>query len=323
MQKEVTIGVVECTNMARSSSRETTQTYNVFLSWSGERSLYVAQFFHGWLQKVLQRAKPWLSDRDIEKGTVGVDEIKKALAGMKVGIFFLTPENRESVWMSYEAGSLANEVDDKSRICTYFLGGLQIPHVKGPLGIFQRTKPEKDDTLKLVRTINKAIGEEVVPDAYLEEIFEKWWPDLEVYLQQMSNAEGAPKLPSTDQMLSELLELSRAAANSRKQVEWLDQLSADFKDVFPAIFQVLKGANLNQLLLAPPAPQPPPPPREPLSTFCVRVAGDNEIKRVRGTVAAETAMGQVVVLVGNEMVAKFESVQGWWRETLDTKVLPG
>jgi hypothetical protein len=309
--------------MARSSSRETTQTYNVFLSWSGERSLYVAQFFHGWLQKVLQRAKPWLSDRDIEKGTVGVDEIKKALAGMKVGIFFLTPENRESVWMSYEAGSLANEVDDKSRICTYFLGGLQIPHVKGPLGIFQRTKPEKDDTLKLVRTINKAIGEEVVPDAYLEEIFEKWWPDLEVYLQQMSNAEGAPKLPSTDQMLSELLELSRAAANSRKQVEWLDQLSADFKDVFPAIFQVLKGANLNQLLLAPPAPQPPPPPREPLSTFCVRVAGDNEIKRVRGTVAAETAMGQVVVLVGNEMVAKFESVQGWWRETLDTKVLPG
>ena len=97
--------MVECTNMARSSSRETTQTYNVFLSWSGERSLYVAQFFHGWLQKVLQRAKPWLSDRDIEKGTVGVDEIKKALAGMKVGIFFLTP---------------------------------QIPHVKGPLGIFQR-----------------------------------------------------------------------------------------------------------------------------------------------------------------------------------------
>lgn len=300
--------------MARSSNREAAKTHNVFLSWSGERSLYVAQFFHGWLQKVLQRAKPWLSDRDIEKGTVGVDEIKKALAGMKVGIFFLSPENRESVWMSYEAGSLANEVDDKSRICTYFLGGLQIPHVKGPLGIFQRTKPEKEDTLKLVRTINKAIEEEIVSDAHLDEIFEKWWPDLEAHLQQMPNAEETPKLPSTDQMLSELLELSRAAANSRKQAEWLDQMAADFKDVFPTLFQVLRGANLDQLLLAPPAPQPPP--REPLSTFCIRLAGDDEIKRVQGTVAAETATGQVVVLIGNELVAKFESVEGWWREIL-------
>jgi hypothetical protein len=309
--------------MARPLSRETTKTHNVFLSWSGERSLYVAQFFHGWLQKVLQRAKPWLSDRDIEKGTVGVDEIKRALAGMRIGIFFLTPENRESAWMSYEAGSLANEVDDKSRICTYFLGGLQIPHVKGPLGIFQRTKPEKDDTFKLVRTINKAIGDDVVPDAHLEEIFEKWWPDLEAHLQRMSDAAGTPKLPSMDEMLSELLELSRAAANSRKQVEWLDQLAADSKDVFPVIFQVLKRAKLDQLLLTPPPPQPLPPPREPVSTFCIRLAGDDEIKRVEGTVAAETAIGQVVVLIGNEVVARFESVKGWWRETAGSGALPG
>lgn len=33
-----------------------------------------------------------------------------------------------------------------------------LPHVKEPLGIFQRTKSEKDDTRKLVHTINRALG---------------------------------------------------------------------------------------------------------------------------------------------------------------------
>jgi len=315
--------VLKCHQMAK-SGRETGKTHNVFLSWSGERSLYVAKFFHSWLQTVVQRAKPWLSDKDIEKGTVGVDEIKKALVGMKVGVFFLTPENRESSWMSYEAGNLANEVDDKSRICTYFLGGLEIPHVKGPLGIFQRTKPEKDDTRKLVHTINRAIGDDVVPDSSVDAIFEKMWPDLEAHLHQMPKAEEIPKLPSTDEMLSELLELARASANRGKQSEWLDQLTAENRDFLPKFFGLLKGINFDQVL-SPTAP-PPPAPREPLAVFCVKLTGDPEVKRIQGTVAALTALGQIVVLIGNEAVAKFESVENWWRETPESpapKVITG
>jgi hypothetical protein len=85
----------------------------------------------------------------------------------------------------------------------------------------------------------------------------------------------------------------------------------------------MRGVNIDQLAQTLPAPQPqapPLPPREPLSTFCIRLAGDDVIKRVEGTVAAETAIDQVVVLIGNEIVAKFESVEGWWRES---KILPG
>jgi hypothetical protein len=285
---------------------------NVFLSWSGERSLYVAKFFHDWLPKVLQRAKPWLSDADIEKGTIGLDEIKKALAGKQVGIFFLTPENRESLWVPYEAGALANALDDRTRICTYLLADLQIQHVNGPLGVFQHTKSERDDTLKLIRAINRAIGEEVVPESTLEEIFDKWWPDLEGHLKQMPKPEGIPKpLPSPDQMIAEILELSRAAANSRKEAEWLEPFAADFKNVMPILIQGLKGLTPDQLRPAPPAPAPP---REPTSTFCIKLAGDSDIKRIDGTVAAMGATGQVVVLVGSEVVAKFESVEAWWRE---------
>jgi hypothetical protein len=284
----------------------------------------VAKFFHDWLPKVLQRAKPWLSDRDIDKGTVGVDEIKKALNGMQVGIFFLTPENRESIWMPYEAGILANEVNDNSRICTYLLGGLQIQHVRGPFGMFQHTLPDCEETRKLVHTINKVLDGEVLSDSIVNSVFDKWWSELSSHMEKIPEYKGDAKpLPKPEDMIAEILELSRAAANGGKQAEWLDQLTADNKDFFPAFFQVLRGLNFDQLVAQTlPAPQPPlpPPAREPLCTFCIRLSGDDVIKRVEGTVAGETAVGQVIVLIGNEIVAKFESVEGWWRES---KILAG
>jgi hypothetical protein len=298
-------------------NREIAQTHNVFLSWSGERSLYVAKYFRDWLPKVLYRSKPWLSDVDIDKGTMGLDEIRKALAGMRVGVFFLTPENRDSSWISYEAGSLAKELSDKNRVCTYLLAGLQVQHISGPLGMFQRTKPEESDTRKLIHTINKAIGDEVVPESHLDIIFDRLWPELKIQIEALPPSEELSKpLPSIDDMIAEILELNRAAANSRKQAEWIDKLAPDFKDFMPMLVEFLKGIKPSQLL---PMPAPPPPPRDPKATFSIKLAGDPKIKRVEGTAAAETAIGQVVILVGNEVVAKFESVEGWWKETAQHK----
>ena len=135
----------------------------------------------------------------------------------------------------------------------------------------------------------------------------------------MPQAEGIPKpLPSNEEMIAEILELNRAAANRGKQNEWMDQLNAEAKDVLPALFQMLKGVNLNQLL---PAQTPSSPPREPLTTFCIKLTGDDEIKKVEGTAAVETATGQMGVVVGNQIVAKFESVEGWWRESAPSKVI--
>jgi hypothetical protein len=179
--------------------------------------------------------------------------------------------------------------------------------------MFQHTRFNRDDTRKLVHTINRAIGEGVVPDANLDAIFEKMWSELESHVAEMPSAQETPQpLPSIEEMTAEILELSRAAANSRKQSEWLDQLAPDFKDFLPVLMQGLKGLDPNQLL---PAPPPPPPPREPTAIFCVKLIGDSDVKRVEGTVAAFTAAGQLVVLIGNEVVGKFESVESWWRES--------
>src|ERR1039457_1546296 len=59
---------------------------NVFISWSGERSRLVAEYLREWICTVVQAAKPWMSESEIEKGSRSLEEITKALAGCKVGI---------------------------------------------------------------------------------------------------------------------------------------------------------------------------------------------------------------------------------------------
>jgi hypothetical protein len=57
---------------------------NVFLSWSGLRSRWVAEAMRDWLPLVLQGAKPWMSATDIEKGSRGLIEVSTRLVGMRV-----------------------------------------------------------------------------------------------------------------------------------------------------------------------------------------------------------------------------------------------
>jgi hypothetical protein len=110
---------------------------NVFISWSGDRSRLVAEFLRGWIYTVVQAARPWMSDSEIEKGSRSLEEITRALAGCKVGIVCLTPENTERPWILYEAGCLSKSIDDRTRLCTYLIGDMQPSDIRPPLGMFQ------------------------------------------------------------------------------------------------------------------------------------------------------------------------------------------
>jgi hypothetical protein len=189
----------------------TMKAHNIFISWSGPRSQHIAETLKTWLPTLLQSAKPWMSESDIEKGTRGLDEIGKALAGIKIGITCLTPENLNASWILYEAGALAKALDDKTRLCTYLLGGLKPQDVPPPLGMFQATRPEKADTRKLVSTINVSVNEEPVPDSNLDTLFDKMWPDLEASISSMpAPTAKIPAKRSTEEMVSEILELVRS-----------------------------------------------------------------------------------------------------------------
>jgi hypothetical protein len=201
--------------------------YNVFIGWSGERSRLVADFLRGWISKIVQSARPWMSETDIEKGSRGLDEIAKALADIKVGITCLTPENLQRPWIFFEAGALSNTIGDRTRLCTYLIAGLEPQHVVPPLGMFQATKAVKKDTLKLVRTINRAVSDTPVPEQDLEELFGVMWPALEERLATLPAPEEniTPKR-TVDDMVAEILEIVRTEANRKSRVGVLTGISA-------------------------------------------------------------------------------------------------
>jgi len=215
--------------------------YNVFVSWSGSRSNWVAQAVRDWLPLVLQTAKPWMSTNDVEKGTRGLGEVSTNLQGVKIGIVCLTPENLDAPWILYEAGALSKTIDEKTRLCTYLLGGLQFQDVKPPLGMFQATKPDKSDTLEMVRTINVALGD-TVTKSNLDRIFDRMWPELEEKLLRIPTVgqNTSPKR-STEDMITEILEISRAEVSSAKaiqaQISYMQSVlrQAVFGDQYPTL----------------------------------------------------------------------------------------
>lgn len=147
----------------------------VFISWSGERSKAAAVALRKWLTSVVHNANPFVSDLDIEKGTVALKEIAKQLQDSNRGIVCLTKENLDSQWINYESGALSKEADS-NRIWT-FLWDLEVDEVTGPLRQFQHTRAKKADMFKLVSDIHAAAGNEVDEDD-LRETFEQKWPKL-------------------------------------------------------------------------------------------------------------------------------------------------
>src|SRR5690349_16026128 len=82
------------------------ENFNVVLSWSGSRSREVARAFREWLPKVVQTARPWMSETDIEKGAVWSKEIAQRLGSCRAGVSFVTHDNRSAPWLVFEAGAM-------------------------------------------------------------------------------------------------------------------------------------------------------------------------------------------------------------------------
>lgn len=135
----------------------------VFISWSGERSKAVAEALHDWLPNVIQTVRPWVSLADIEKGTRWSTDIAAQLEECRIGLICLTPENLSAPWLLFEAGALSKTLE-KTFVCPYLVN-LQPADVRGPLSQFQMTTAEKEETRKLLHTINKALGEQALQAA--------------------------------------------------------------------------------------------------------------------------------------------------------------
>lgn len=188
----------------------------VFISWSGNTSLKVAQIFREWLPLVIQSIEPYVSSEDIDKGARWSTDIAKELEDSTFGILCVTKDNIEAPWLSFEAGALSKTME-KSFV-TPFLFDIKRSDVQGPILQFQSTIFEKDDIKKMVKTLNKACGEAGISDVRLDKSFDVWYPTLKKGLNELKEIsshkgtdeeKGTEEIGRSSEILEEILELSR------------------------------------------------------------------------------------------------------------------
>ena len=145
----------------------------VFISWSGELSRQVAELIGPWIEDILQDVKAWISTEDIDKGSIWFGDISSELSNIGIGIICLTKENLSAPWILFEAGALSKGLS-KNRVCTLLIN-LSHEDLTQPLSQFNGTLPNKQDMLKLLKTINSQFGEKALPDDRLIKTFYRWW----------------------------------------------------------------------------------------------------------------------------------------------------
>ncbi|NOV01356.1 toll/interleukin-1 receptor domain-containing protein [Paenibacillus planticolens] len=192
----------------------------IFISWSGERSRKIAELLHEWIKCVLQASKPWVSSKDIERGSLWFTEINEQLVDTTVGIICITQGNKNKPWILFEAGALARGLS-ANRVCT-FLIDLEPSDLVDPLAQFNHTFPNRTSVLALVKTINNSMKENQLDNGILEKVFNTYWGQFEtdfneILKQYPENITEAPR--SEQDILLEILNSTRGLERRLRLVE--------------------------------------------------------------------------------------------------------
>tara|TARA_R110002111_G_scaffold100976_6_gene156512 strand:+ start:71405 stop:72229 length:825 start_codon:yes stop_codon:yes gene_type:complete len=188
---------------------------DVLLGWSKERSKLMASSLHEWLPKVLPSIKPWMSEKDISKGKDWFDELDGFLNGAKAVIVCLTPENIHSPWIYYECGHIAGR-SKTNLVYPYCIENLSKSLSDGPLRRFQHTKAEKEDTFRLVKSLNSQLSEILEPSR-LEINFERAWADLHGTISRILDMQ-VTKEPNTLQVQDDSENLAGGSLNDTERL---------------------------------------------------------------------------------------------------------
>jgi uncharacterized protein YcfL len=191
----------------------TKKEMKVFISWSGETSKKIGAFVNEWLPLVIQSSIPWFSPERIEDGEAWFSAIEEQLNETNFGVVCLTPDNFNSPWLNYEAGSLRKGLS-KARV-TILLFSLGTNDFKSPLGSLNMTKLDKEGICKWVHTLN-SYTDRPVSDKIIDKQFDLCWPDFEAFLAELTVI-SEPKVPSRsnedylDEILSRIKGLEKTA----------------------------------------------------------------------------------------------------------------
>jgi hypothetical protein len=190
----------------------------VFISWSGNDSKQVAELLAVWIKDVLQGVDTWISSEDIEKGSLWINDIGDQLKETTVGVLCLTRENCIAPWILFEAGALSKGLS-KSRVVPLLIN-IAHEELKAPLSLMNATMPNRDDMLKLIKTINGQKDGPNLEDGMVVRAFNRCWIEFDSRFQYIvktfGQTEPAPQRPVPD-MVVEILELARSIQSNIQQ----------------------------------------------------------------------------------------------------------
>jgi len=141
-----------------------------------------------------------------------------------VGIVCVTKANQANPWLLFEGGALA-----KHKVLQVFLIDASPADISPPLGMYQHTRPSRDDVLKLLHTIDaKLPQDERRGSDRLARSCDKNWPELEAAINQARELNSSSPAPPRDQrdVLEELVVTTREIAAAVAQLSWSVPLSA-------------------------------------------------------------------------------------------------
>lgn len=154
----------------------------VFISWSGKASRSVAEALRDWLPNVIQGIEPFVSSKDIDKGSNWSSELLRELSDTDFGIICLTQENLLSPWLNYEAGAIMKSITSRAAPVLF---GVEKKDVRPPMSQLQMTTITKDDFKDLMTSMNAAMGRPI--DAQrLEASVAVWWPSLDEKIRSIT-----------------------------------------------------------------------------------------------------------------------------------------
>ena len=150
---------------------------DVFISWTGAASHKIAQVLNEYLSKILQETEPFISS-EIQSGEDWNKVIAERLKITRCGIVCVTPDNKDSPWLLFEAGALLINNDGTfGRVMTLLLD-ITDSSLEQPLGRFQHKVASKEGIQAIIFDINKMLDSPLGKDK-LDCTFGLMWPDIE------------------------------------------------------------------------------------------------------------------------------------------------
>jgi hypothetical protein len=114
--------------------------------------------------------------------------------------------------------------------------------------MFQWTKATKEETRKLVGTINRSVGDEPLSDQDLNRIFDALWPGLEATIRNLPPLDQSKAVErNAGEILAEILEIVRADSNRRRKIDHWDKYLDVFDDFLPMLRDFTRAMKSGQI----------------------------------------------------------------------------